>query len=57
MDDITYEPTEFLRGTSSPTSQHTEIINEIYISIIISILGISIILGIIYIRRLYNAHL
>jgi uncharacterized membrane protein affecting hemolysin expression len=62
MDDITYEPSEYLRGTFPPTlapTQHSEtnLINEMYLSIIISISGIGIILGIIYIRKLYNARL
>jgi hypothetical protein len=63
MDDLTHEPTEYLRGTSpltlAPTYQPTiqETINEIYLSIIISVCGIVVILAIIYLRKVYNARL
>jgi uncharacterized membrane protein affecting hemolysin expression len=62
MDALTYEPTEYLRGTFpptlaityQPTEQH---ISEIYLSVIISVCGIVVILAIIYLRKVYNARL
>ena len=57
MNDPTYEPTEYLRGvlpiTLAPTYQ--PILSEIYLIVIISISSITILLGILYIRKVYHA--
>jgi hypothetical protein len=58
MDDPTHEPTEYLRGTLPTTLAPTsEIINETYLIVIISISSIIILLGILYIRKVYHARL